>query len=170
MKKPPGHRPRRSAPEKSHWQPPLEASRASPRAPRRPENADNAAAECIEPFSSIHSHLDHSSIRGLGQHLKLYFRHDWGEDLVKRYGFDLVVEVLDELTELYGALLDAPPLGARSPSGFVQSSPEPEIRRPAAKITAQVKIRYERRSQARSPLRSLGEVNLPPTSEGGGIS
>lgn len=83
-----------------------------------------------------HRHHHHPTPRGLIQHLRLVYRMMLARKLVDTYGYDLVVGVLDELTEIYGQLLDAPRAGPELPYDFYGGRPTKpaEITNPAGFI------------------------------------
>ena len=112
-----------------------------------------------------HHHHHHTTAKGLGKHLKLWYRHNWGERFVRMYGLELVLKTLDELTDTYGEMLDAPPSSYRKPArrpsyfGRTGEGPEPEIKFPAGFIIAHVRQASELAAELRRETMDQDEEN-----------
>lgn len=110
-----------------------------------------------------HNHHHHPTPAGLIRHLRVYYRMMMARKLVDdpRIGYDLVIGVLDELTETYGLLLDRPKPGPLPPYDFYgrRPAPEPEITNPAGFIYRMV---HEAAVEMESAADDVGLVDADP--------
>lgn len=131
-------------------------TRAAARAPRPAPNDGDEKKDLCSQGKNHHHHRRHGTSEGLAAHLSLYYGHDWPLRLVKQCGFDVVLEVLDTLTEHHGVLLDARrPAKTRQGSSMYGGTEKGElvVKNPAGLITRCVQALAAERAEAEAAVR-----------------
>ena len=157
MKKPKRRHPRRSASTGPQLTSPLPLGSPSP------GNDDGGEDPGLETH---HHHFLSGEGRALADRLREDFGHDWPEELVVQFGVRLVDQVLDELTQKYGAQLQELDSAGRDLQDYA-TPPKRKVRSPAGFITWHVKKRAASRDKYGYPDLRLVDDTDALSSQGG---
>lgn len=95
--------------------------------------------KCPGPDNLDHHHHHHPDARGLAKHAKAFWGWNNAQNTIEEHGAPLILQVLDNLTEQYGDMLDAPPARSKPDDSVWQMKPPPEIKNPAGFILYHVR-------------------------------